>query len=89
LERRALEREAESYVSGHQTKQASMQVPRFGTQSKQSSKQPKQQTKGFYFRIIIKQFLNFSHKKITLKNFRKSVKQPLQLLPAHTAKIMT
>jgi len=27
-------------VSRHQTKQASMHAPRFGTQSKQSSKQP-------------------------------------------------
>jgi len=36
----ALEREAESNVSRHQTKQASMHVPRFGTLSKQSSKQP-------------------------------------------------
>jgi len=32
-------REAESYVSHNQTKQASMHAPRFGTQSKQSSKQ--------------------------------------------------
>jgi len=37
---RALYREAESYVPLHQTKQASMHAPRFGTQSKQSSKQP-------------------------------------------------
>jgi len=35
-----LNREAESYVSHHKTKQASMHTLRFGTQSKQSSKQP-------------------------------------------------
>jgi len=38
--RRASYSEAESYVSHHQTKQASMHASRFGTQSKQSSKQP-------------------------------------------------
>jgi len=48
---RALYGEVKSYVSHHQTskhqctvtspdKQASMHTPRFGTQSKQSSKQP-------------------------------------------------
>jgi len=38
LTKELLYREAESYVS--QDKQASIHAPRFGTQSKQSSKQP-------------------------------------------------
>jgi len=36
---RTVNREAKSYVSHHQTKQASMHAPRFGTQSKQSFQQ--------------------------------------------------